>query len=86
MNWVALQIWECLTALRENDILHRDLRSVNLMMCEGGRLKLIDFDCAFIRGFSNNHNLTFAFAETTTAPEVIHLMTTEEATKGSMTN
>ncbi len=83
---MALQIWECLYALRENDILHRDLRSVNLMMCEDGKLKIIDFDCAFIRGFSNVQNLTYAFAEATTAPEVIHLLATEETIKEGMTN
>jgi hypothetical protein len=37
-----------------------------MMMPEG--MKLIDFDCSFIKGYSNSANLTFAYVEHATAP------------------
>jgi serine/threonine protein kinase len=80
-----LQIFDCLTALKEYEILHRDLRSVNLMMYGQAAVKLIDFDCAFIRGVSNGDSLTFAFCDSATAPEVVELVNAEEEMKGQLT-
>lgn len=44
-------------------------------------IKLIDFDCSFIKGYSAVDNLTFSFVASATAPEVIQLISLDDEVK-----
>lgn len=49
---IALQISEGLKAAHDKDIIHRDIKSQNIMITEDGKVKIMDFGLAKIRGDS----------------------------------
>jgi len=53
--------------MKEQHILHRDLRPINILISEEG-LKLCDFDIAFIEGYSQINDLFMSMVERVVAP------------------
>jgi len=49
---IALQITEGLKVAHEKDIIHRDIKSQNIMITGDGKVKIMDFGLAKIRGTS----------------------------------
>ncbi|MDX1672187.1 MAG: protein kinase [Balneolaceae bacterium] len=47
---IALQIARALKAAHEKDIMHRDIKSANIMLDDNGDVKIMDFGLARIRG------------------------------------
>ncbi len=47
---IAIQICEGLTAAHEKDMVHRDIKSDNIMVTPAGRVKIMDFGLAKLKG------------------------------------
>ena len=57
--------------LHQRNIIHRDLKLENIMLCENGYIKLIDFGMSRVLAPGNDHATTYAGTAEYMAPEML---------------
>ncbi len=75
---VALELCDALSVLHEQDIIHRDVKPSNIILCNDGHIKLIDFDAARIKKTTTDKDTRFVGTDGFAPPEQYGFMQTDE--------
>lgn len=75
---VALELCDALSVLHEKKIIHRDVKPSNIIMCNDGHIKLIDFDAARLKKITSDKDTRFIGTDGFAPPEQYGFMQTDE--------
>ncbi len=75
---VALELCDALAVLHEQNIIHRDVKPSNIILCNDGHIKLIDFDAARIKKTTTDKDTRFVGTDGFAPPEQYGFMQTDE--------
>ncbi|MGN0679020.1 MAG: serine/threonine-protein kinase [Oscillospiraceae bacterium] len=75
---VALELCDALSALHEKNVIHRDVKPSNIIMCNDGHIKLIDFDTARLKKITSDKDTRFIGTDGFAPPEQYGFMQTDE--------
>lgn len=75
---VALELCDALSVLHEQNIIHRDVKPSNIILCNDGHIKLIDFDAARIKKTTTDKDTRFVGTDGFAPPEQYGFMQTDE--------
>lgn len=74
----ALELCDALSALHEKNVIYRDVKPSNIIMCNDGHIKLIDFDAARLRKITSDKDTRFIGTDGFAPPEQYGFMQTDE--------
>ncbi len=75
---IAIELCEALEALHKNNVIHRDVKPSNIILCGNGHIKLIDFDAARIKKTTTDKDTVFIGTDGFAPPEQFGFTQTDE--------